>query len=91
MSEFSPTTNNIPAIILGTSTGAVSNCIFNRKGCPSEKMAEPGWMGSSILQKIPCAIFGPGEFDAQGVSYVDLAQVVECANTLIDVIETFCS
>jgi acetylornithine deacetylase len=73
---------------------AVSDCIFNRTGRRSEKMVEPGWMDSAILQRagIPCAIFGPGGFDAHGVNeYVDLGQVVECANILVDVIKTFCS
>jgi acetylornithine deacetylase len=73
---------------------AVSDCIFNRTGRRSEKMVEPGWMDSSILQKagIPCAIYGPGGFDAHGVNeYVDLDQVVECANILVDIINTFCS
>ena len=72
---------------------AISNGIFQRTGRPAEKTVDFGWQDSSILQKtgIPCAIFGPGGFDAHGVNeYVNLDQVVECANTLVDVIKTFC-
>jgi len=72
---------------------AVSNCIFNHTGRSSEKTVDWGWMDSSMLQKagIPCAIFGPGGFDAHGMNeYVDLNQVVECADILVDVINTFC-
>ena len=73
--------------------GVVSKCIFNHTGRPSEKTVESGWMDSSLLQRagIPCAIFGPGGSDAHGVNeYVDLDQVVQCANILVDVIKTFC-
>jgi acetylornithine deacetylase len=67
--------------------------ILARTGHQAEKMATFGWMDSSILDKagIPCAIFGPGGFGAHGlVEYSNFDQVLECTNTVIDLIQAFC-
>jgi len=67
--------------------------ILNRTGHHAEKTVSFGWMDSSILDKagIPCAIFGPGGFGAHGlVEYSNFDQVVECTNSVIDMIEAFC-
>ncbi len=71
----------------------LDNTILARSGHHAEKQVSFGWMDSSILDKagIPCAIFGPGGFGAHGlVGTSNFDQVVECTNTVVDMIRSFC-